>query len=527
MKSGIKVSPKKINKKKDKLKNASVEVQPEAPQINRSYEIVDEYDIIPRVVSIEIAWNKDTMETLYIVHEPEISEAELQEVKIISKNMEQIVRSSNNLPTEFSVKDIEQIIDSYMTSRRTKIPKTSVEKYKYYIQRDYEGFGPLDPIIRDQFVEDISCNGIGIPIFIEHKRHGPLRTNILFASEKDLDSYVIRLAQLCGKEISMNDPIMDGTFPQGHRIQITYGNEISTKGSSFTFRLFRETPFTPVEIVKYGAATADIVTYLWFAVENLKSGIIAGVPGVGKTSTLNAMMMFIPPNTKVFSIEETREINIMHENWVATSTRESVYNQGNLSGHNAPIGMFELVRMAMRQRPTYILLGEIRGRESYSLFQAISTGHTAYSTIHADSMDTLVNRLESTPLNIPRVLISSLNFVIFNKFVKIGNRMVRKITEIDEVIGVDAETREILYNKVYSFDFNLNTQIYSGYSKILKEIQQSRRMTDEEFNEEFERRKKLVGLMVDANIVDYANLTRIVNIYYKDPAFALRMAGSG
>ena len=527
MKSEIRVIPKKKKNKKSKGKDEPVLEPDTSPQINKSYEIIDEYNIISRVVSIEIAWNKDTMETLYIVHEPEISEAELKEIEIISKNMEQIVRSSNNLPNEFSVKDIEQIIDSYMKSRRTKIPKASIDKYKYYIQRDYEGFGRLDPIIRDQFVEDISCNGVGLPIFIEHKRHGPLRTNILFSSEKELDSYVIRLAQLCGKEVSMNDPIMDGTFPQGHRIQITYGNEISTKGSSFTFRLFRETPFTPVEIVKYGAATTEIVTYLWFAVENLKSGIIAGVPGVGKTSTLNAMMMFIPPNTKVFSIEETREINIMHENWVATYTRESVYNQGNLSGHNAPIGMFELVRMAMRQRPTYILLGEIRGRESYSLFQAISTGHTAYSTIHADSMDTLVNRLESNPLNIPRVLISSLNFVIFNKFVKIGNRMVRKITEIDEVMGVDSETREILYNKVYNFDFNVNTQVYSGYSKILKEIQQTKRMTDEEFKEEFDRRKKLIDLMVDANIIDFANLTRIVNVYYKDPEFALRMAGGG
>ncbi|EQD81202.1 type II secretion system protein E, partial [mine drainage metagenome] len=169
-------------------------------------------------VSIEIAWNKDTMETLYIVHEPEITDFEKEEIKLISKNMEQIVRSSKNLPVDFSTKDIEAIIDSYMKSKRTKIPKNSIDKYKYFIQRDYEGFGPIDPIIRDPYVEDISCNGIGIPIFIEHKRHGALRTNILFPTKLFLDSYVIRLAQLCGKEISMNDPIMDGTFPQGHRI---------------------------------------------------------------------------------------------------------------------------------------------------------------------------------------------------------------------------------------------------------------------------------------------------------------------
>ncbi len=518
----------KLNKDKRKIKkNRNQEeedaVKNEMPEIKK-YEVMDEYSIIPRVVSVEISWNPDILEAIYVVNEPMMNAEELELLERIEKNMEQVVKSSKTLPEDLTSLTIDQIIENYLSNRKNKYPLKTIDKLKYYIKRDYEGFGPLDAVIKDPMVEDVSCNGVGIPVFIEHKIHGSLRTNIVFDSEEKLDSYVVRLAQMCGKEVSMNEPIIDGTFPQGHRIQLTFGKEISTKGSAFTFRLFRETPFTPIELIKYGAATPEVVTYLWFAVENLKSAIIAGVPGVGKTSTINAMLMFIPPNTKVFSIEETREINILHQNWVATSTRESIYSSGNADEKNPPIGMFELVRMAMRQRPTYIVLGEIRGRESYSLFQAISTGHTAYSTIHADSMETLVNRLESNPLNIPRVLISALNIVMFNKFIRMGSRNMRKLTEIDEILGIDPDTGEILYNRVYAFDYNQNKQVYSGYSKILNEIRDSKQWTDEDLQAEFEKRQRLLEGMLKNNITDYANITKIINIFYKDPETALRLA---
>ncbi len=490
----------------------------------KNIESIEKYSIIPGLVNVEIIWNRDMLESIYVVTEPELVFEETQFLARIEADMEQVIRSLKTLPDDLTQISIEKIASNYLTGRKSVYSLKAIENLKYYIKRDYEGYGPLDAIIRDPMVEDISCNGVGVPIFIEHKIHGSLKTNIVFETDEQLDSYVVRLAQLCGKEISMNEPIVDGTFPQGHRIQITYGKEISSKGSSFTFRLFRETPFTPIELVKYGAATAEVVTYLWFAVENLKSSIIAGVPGVGKTSTINAMLMFTPPNTKVFSIEETREINILHQNWVATSTRESIYSTGTDS-KNPPIGMFELVRMAMRQRPTYIVLGEIRGRESYSLFQAISTGHTAYSTIHADSMETLINRLESNPLNIPRVLISSLDFVLFNKFIRMGSRSMRKITEIDEIMGIDPESGEILYNRVFNFDYGENRQVYSEYSKLLKEVRESKQLSEEDFTKEFNQRKKLIENMVENNINDYERITRVINIFYKDKESAFRLSG--
>lgn len=495
----------------------------DAPSVGR-YEILDEYNIIPQTVSVEISWNPNTMEAMYVVNEPVMSSEELDLLKRITKNMEQIVKNTKNFPDDLSTVTIDKVIDAYLKGRKYKLNRRTTDKIRYYVKRNYEGFGPLEPVVRDPLVEDVSCNGVGVPVFVEHKIHGSLKTNIVFDSEKELDSYVVRLAQMCGKEVSMNEPIIDGTFPQGHRIQITYGNEIATKGSAFTFRLFRETPFTPIELIKYGTATSELVAYLWLMVENLKSAILAGVPGVGKTSTINAVLMFLPSNTKVFSIEETREINILHQNWVATSTRESIYSSASRDEKNPPIGMFELVKMAMRQRPTYIVLGEIRGRESYSLFQAISTGHTAYSTIHADSMETLVNRLESNPLNIPRVLISGLNVVIFNKFVRVGSRNMRKLMEVDEIVGTDTESGEILYNKVFTYDFLQNKQKFSGYSKILNEIRDTKQMTQEEFDSEFQRRIELLEHLVTNNITDYTNITRIINIYYKDPETALRMA---
>ena len=490
----------------------------------KNIESIEKYNIIPGMVNVEIIWNKDMLESIYVVTEPELEFEESQFLARIEADMEQVIRSLKTLPDDLSQISIEKIASNYLTGRKSVYSLKAIENLKYYIKRDYEGYGPLDAIIRDPMVEDISCNGVGVPIFIEHKIHGSLKTNIVFETDEQLDSYVVRLAQLCGKEVSMNEPIVDGTFPHGHRIQMTYGKEISSKGSSFTFRLFRETPFTPIELVKYGAATAEVVTYLWFAVENLKSSIIAGVPGVGKTSTINAMLMFAPPNTKIFSIEETREINIFHQNWVATSTRESIYSSGTDS-KNPPIGMFELVRMAMRQRPTYIVLGEIRGRESYSLFQAISTGHTAYSTIHADSMETLINRLESNPLNIPRVLISSLDFVLFNKFIRIGSRSMRKITEIDEIMGIDTESGEILYNRVFNFDYGENRQVYSQYSKLLKEVKESKQMSDADFQKEFDQRKKLIENMVENNINDYERITKVINIFYKDKESAFKLSG--
>lgn len=502
--------------------------RPKRPMVKTSekenLDLIDRYDIIGTFGSVEILWNRETMETIYSVVEPKLTDYEILILKTLPKEMQMVIPNKVGYLTDFYGVDIGKVVDDYVKAYEVKLSEESKEKIKYYLKRDFEGLGLIEVIVKDPYVEDISCDGYNIPIFVYHRKYGSIKTNTMFKSTEVLNSYVIKLAQVCGKEISVAEPILDGSTPEGHRIQAIYGNEISTRGSTFTFRLFRERPFTPVELIKFGTASSEVLTYLWYMVENLNSALIAGVPAVGKTSTLNAILMLVPPNTKIFSIEETREINIMHQNWVATSTRESDYDIEDNDSSGLKIDMFELVKMAMRQRPTYIVVGEVRGREANSLFQAMATGHTTYSTIHADSMEATVNRLESAPLNIPRIMITYLNTVIFNKFVRSGDSVVRRITEIDEMSGFDNESGEVIYNKVFTYDAFRGKHSFTGFSNLYKKVQAMKGLTSSQFKEEFDFRNKLLEEMVRSDITDYVQITRIINTYYKDKDRAMLMA---
>ena len=492
-----------------------------------NYDLVDRYDIIKGYGSVEILWNRNTLENVYSVVEPQLNEAEKKLLLTLPKEMQMVIPNLKAFTGDFYDMDIGALLDAYVKAYEIKISDESKERIKYYLRRDFEGLGAIEVIVRDPYVEDVSCDGYGIPIFVYHRKYGSIKTNVVFNTSDALNSYVIKLAQVCGKEISVSEPILDGATPQGHRVQAIYGEEISTRGSTFTFRLFREKPFTPVELIKFGTASAEMTTYFWYMIENLNSALIAGVPAVGKTSTLNAMLMLVPPASKIFSIEETREINILHQNWVATSTREGEFENQDSGAMNARIEMFELVKMAMRQRPTYIVVGEVRGREASSLFQAMSTGHTTYSTIHADSMEATVNRLESAPLNIPRIMITYLNTVIFNKFVRSGDAVNRRITEIDEMSGFNSETNEVVYNKVFSYDSFRGKHSFMGFSNLYKKVQFTRGLTASQFKAEFDERKKLLEEMVRSDITNYVEISKIINTYYRDPEKAMLAASGG
>ena len=230
---------------------------------------------------------------------------------------------------------------------------TAQFKLQYFLIRNFLGWGRLDPLMKDRWLEDISCDGNMIPIFLYHRKYRNIKTNIMF-EEEVLNSLAITLAQRSGKHISTGSPMLDATLPDGSRLQVTLGTEVTTRGTSFTIRKFREEPFSPVELIDNGSFSADELVYFWLAIENNKSLLFIGGTASGKTTSLNAVSLFIPPMAKVVSIEDTREITLYHENWIASVTRESVAEGSNL------IDMFDLLRSAMRQRPEYILVGEVR-----------------------------------------------------------------------------------------------------------------------------------------------------------------------
>ena len=241
-----------------------------------------------------------------------------------------------------------------------------------------------------------------------HRKYGSLKSNVTYDDEEELSDFVVKLAQKCGKHISIAEPMLDATMPDGSRLQMTLSTEVTTKGSTFTIRKFKEDPFSPPDLIEFNTMSSEMVAYLWLAVENGINALVAGGTAAGKTSTLNAFSLFIPQEAKIVSIEETREINLPHSNWIPGVSRSGF---GEVVGGKVvgEIDMYDLMKAALRQRPEYILVGEIRGREAYVLFQAMATGHTTYSTFHADSTRSLIHRLEGKPIDIPRVMLASLD----------------------------------------------------------------------------------------------------------------------
>ncbi|MFB6352980.1 MAG: type II/IV secretion system ATPase subunit, partial [Halobacteriales archaeon] len=387
-------------------------------------------------------------------------------------------------------------------------PETFYRVY-YYIWRTYIGYGKLDPIMRDPRIEDVSCDGYDIPVYIYHEDYQNIRSNVTY-DEAELDSFVIRLAQESGKNISLEKPYVSGTLEDGSRIELTFGEEVTQHGSTFTIRKFAEDPMTPIELVNYGTFSIEQMAYLWLAIENNKSLIFAGGTASGKTTSMNAVSMFLPSQAKVVSIEDTPEINLHHENWVPSVTREG-------PGIESEIDMYTLLRSALRQRPEYIIVGEVRGEEALTLFQAMNTGHTTYSTLHAESVDTVIRRLENPPINVPRVMIGALDIVSVQILTRIDENRVRRTNALVEIAGIDDRTGDINFIELFDWDPKTDDFKQTGNSDILRTIAQERGSSMAEIRAELRRREAILRHLQAEEVTGYREFTRTVHEYYAAP----------
>ena len=343
-----------------------------------------------------IVRDKQTLNIIYQIIEPPLTKKEQEQrdeimdifIRSLTANIEEI--DSN--PEAYVRTAMDKVIKSYSM----KINKKSKSKLFYYLRRDLIGYGKMDVLMNDVNVEDISLDGTNVPIFAYHRKFESVETTCVWETDEELESYVIKLAQRCGKHISVAEPLLDATLMDGSRIVMKLGHEISTRGSAFCIRRFKDDPFSPADIVAFRTMSSLMVAYLWIAFQNEVPMLFVGGTASGKTTTLNAMCIFIPWQMKIVSIESTREVNIPQPNWVPGLTRQGFGGESD----DGVIGEFELLKAALRERPEYIIVGEIRGAEAYVLFQAMATGHCAYSTVHADSVPSLVHRLENKPIDI-------------------------------------------------------------------------------------------------------------------------------
>lgn len=477
------------------------------PPLPECYIEVERYCVEKPFAEVRIFYSGD--EYFYVVEEPALSRLERALLERIDEDLRDVLITED---IEGDKEDaLREKVKEFLRSYKVPLGDAAFQRIFYYIKRDYLGFGKINALMRDPNIEDISCNGAGIPVFIYHRKYENVKTNTVF-DEEELDVFVMRLAQRGGRHLSFGKPMVQATLPGGSRLQATLGREISPRGSSFVIRKFREIPFTPVDLMRFKTFSADMLAYLWLAIENRRSMLVCGGTASGKTSTLNALSLFIPSNSKIVTIEDTRELTLYHENWIAGLTRESAAADGR-----GEITMFDLLKAALRQRPECIIVGEIRGEEALTLFQAMSTGHTAYSTMHAGDVQEAVSRLENEPINVPGVMLQALDVMLVQGFAIIEGRRVRRCKSIVEFVGLDPRTNNIRINETYRWVPAKDEFEQVAPSKVLEGIAEERGWSPLELNKELLNRKKILEYMLREDISDYRGIAKLVRAYHTNP----------
>lgn len=468
------------------------------------------YPLISPYAYAHIYWNEKTSELVYDVEEPLLNEQERKILRLIKEALLEVINISY-----LSEKTIEEILDyldkairliSYELS--LSIPEKSYPKIFYYIYRDFIGLNEIEPLLRDYFIEDIECNGINSSIYIVHRLYRNIRTNIIFYDMDHLVSLVEKLAQRCGKYISYANPLLDGTLPDGSRVNATYTTEITTKGPTFTIRKFTKIPWSPIQLINFRTISPEMMAYFWLIIEYKMNILITGGTGSGKTSLLNALAFFIPPEARVVSIEDTREINIPRENWLPSVARTG------LGGEE--IDLFTLLKESFRQRPDYVIVGEVRGKEAFVLFQGMASGHPSISTIHADSVEAVIKRLQTPPINLSPTLLNVLDVVAIMQHALVAGQETRKLAKIVEIIDV-AEDGTATTNTPFIWDPKEDKFYYRTKIKLFEKISQRFGLSIEKIEEEFKTRTKLLYTLYKRKIFDFYEVQKIINRYYKNP----------
>ncbi len=481
------------------------------------------YPLIPRnpkqgqkvFAYAHIRWSQKDYSLVYYVIEPKLTPREksiLEKVKKII--MERLDIEFESLKRKEAKEYLEKRFMEIIREVTPYLPKDKQEDIFYYIQRDFLGLEKIEPLMQDPNIEDISCDGVGIPIYVNHRdpKIGTIKTNIVFESAEELDRFVNKLAQRCGKMISIAQPLLDATLPDGSRLQATLGTDIARRGSNFTIRKFTEEPLTPAMLIKYGTLDSKLMAYLWFLIEHRRSMLIGGGTATGKTTMLNALSLFIPPDAKIVTIEDTAELRLPHPHWVPHVARKPITEFGGKK--IGEVDMFDLLVESLRQRPDYIIVGEVRGKEAYVLFQEMATGHAGIATIHADTIEKLIDRLTTPPIALPGSLIEILDSVLFLSRIKRRNSYIRRVTGIHEIAGYDKKHEAPVINTLFEWDAMRDIFVAKSKSVALKKIAAQLGYSEEEIHSDIATKIKILDWAVEKNYTHYKIFSYMIKMYY-------------
>ena len=409
---------------------------------------------------------------------------------------------------------------SKKTAKKLPVTRDQLDSLRYQLVRDKEGMGVLEPLILDPYLEDISCSGVG-SLFLEHKIFKSLKTNITFDSMDELDTFVIQMSEKIGKPVTYRNPIVDATLPDGSRINLVFGGDVSKRGSNFTIRKFAADPLSLIQLVEFGGLTYEMAAYLSLAMLHGMNMFISGETASGKTTLMNAVTVFLHPTAKIVSIEDTPELQVPHPNWIREVIRGRA---GDASG--ASVTMFDLLRAALRQRPNEIIIGEIRGEEGAIAFQAMQTGHSCMATFHAASVEKLIQRLTGHPINIPKTYVDNLNLVVIQSAVRLPNgKEGRRVISVNEIVGYDPSSDSFSFIEVFRWIPANDTFEFTGYmnSYLLEEVIALKRgippHRKREIYNELTRRANILRRLKDQGVTGFYDLYQVISKAYKEGVF--------
>ena len=492
-------------------------------RVPEGYAQIESYPLKPPFSYAWIFQHESEGSYFYVVDELTMTREERESYKRLKNILEyelKAPRSDETLAQSFN-RQLPGIIDDH-PAVFGEINQVGLRKILYYVERDLVGYGKIDPLMCDHFIEDISCLGINKPVYLWHRKYENMRTNIVFSDEEELDDFITRIVHRQGKHVSIAHPIVDITLPGKHRLAVSFGKETTPAGTSFTIRKFREDPITIVDLIMNETIDEAIGAYLWMLMENKMSVMIVGPTGAGKTTALNAIACLVRPDFKIISVEEVAEINLPQENWISTIARPGF--GGDSEGE---VTLYDLIKSAVRHRPALILVGEVRGEEAYVLFQALATGHGGLCTMHAEDVEAGITRLTQPPMNISRGIIPLMNCVIVVKQVKTPSfvpleRKVssRKFVRVSEMNPSGAIHDVFLWNpSVDTFQQDLDQ------SYLLNKIARNLDVPLSVVIQELERRKHILLKMVEKNLRDFRSVHKALSSSINEPDFADKELG--
>ena len=400
-----------------------------------------------------------------------------------------------------------------MDDKRLTVTQAQRERLNYVVIRDLIRNGPLEPLLSDEMLEDIHSVGLK-HIHMDHKVFGMVTSNIRFRERELLSRYLRAMSERIGRPVSDNKPIIDGVLLDGSRINIIFSDDVSMLGPSFTIRKFAEETISVIQLIKWGTMSAQQAAYIWICLEYGMSVLVSGETASGKTTTLNAILPFIDHNVKIYSAEDTPEVKVRHKIWQRLVTRDA-------KNEDSRVEMFDLLKAALRSRPRYIIIGEIRGVEGATAFQAMQTGHPVIATFHASSIVKMIQRFTGDPINVPIRFFDNLNFAIFQEVVEApGGGIARRITGIDEGIGYNKHSDGVLTRGMFEWDPVKDKHYFRGMfqSHLLenKIAAMAGFANKRDIYDEMLRRADAIQRMADRDLTHYDDVFDLLGLYYSN-----------